>query len=193
MQVTRILAVRHGETAWNRDTRIQGHTDIDLNDQGRLQARRLALALRDESLAAIYASDLSRARATAQAVADLQGQAVQTHPGLRERRFGRFEGLTWAEIEAQHPEEALAWGLVDEVVPQPELLEAAKALAAEIAENAPLAVVATRKTLRAGLAAAVRAQTDHEHGQQTILRATEDFAEGVRAVAERRPGNFKGR
>jgi enoyl-CoA hydratase/carnithine racemase len=54
-------------------------------------------------------------------------------------------------------------------------------------------VVATRKTLRAGLAAAVRAQTDHEHGQQTILRATEDFAEGVRAVAERRPGNFKGR
>ena len=109
MQVTRILAVRHGETAWNRDTRIQGHTDIDLNDQGRLQARRLALALRDEPLAAIYASDLSRARATAQAVADLQGQAVQTHPGLRERRFGRFEGLTWAEIEAQHPEEALAW------------------------------------------------------------------------------------
>jgi enoyl-CoA hydratase/carnithine racemase len=90
------------------------------------------------------------------------------------------------------PEEALAWGLVDEVVPQAQLLEAAKALAAEIAEN-PLAVVATRKTLRAGLAAAVRAQTDHEHGQQTILRATEDFAEGVRAVAERRPGNFKGR
>ncbi|MCA3708482.1 MAG: enoyl-CoA hydratase/isomerase family protein, partial [Phenylobacterium sp.] len=91
------------------------------------------------------------------------------------------------------PEEALAWGLVDEVVPQADLLDAAKALAAEIAENAPLAVVATRKTLRAGLAAAVRAQTDHEHGQQTILRATEDFAEGVRAVAERRPGNFKGR
>ena len=91
------------------------------------------------------------------------------------------------------PEDALAWGLVDEVVPQADLLDAAKALAAEIAENAPLAVVATRKTLRAGLAAAVQAQTDHEHGQQTILRATEDFAEGVRAVAERRPGNFKGR
>jgi len=90
------------------------------------------------------------------------------------------------------PEEALAWGLVDEVVPQADLLDAAKALAAEIAENAPLAVVATRKTLRAGLAAAVRAQTDHEHGQQTILRATEDFAEGVRAVAERRPGTQGG-
>jgi len=91
------------------------------------------------------------------------------------------------------PEEALAWGLVDEVVPASELLGAAQALAAEIAENAPLAVVATRKTLRGEVAAAVRAQTDHEHGQQTILRATEDFAEGVRAVQERRPGNFKGR
>lgn len=109
MQVTRILAVRHGETAWNRDTRIQGHTDIDLNDHGRQQARRLALALRDEPLAAIYASDLSRARNTAQAVADRQGKAIVTHPGLRERGFGRFEGLTWADIETQYPEEALAW------------------------------------------------------------------------------------
>ena len=66
-------------------------------------------------------------------------------------------------------------------------------LAAEIAENAPLAVIATRKTLRGDLAAAVRAQTAHEHAEQTILRATEDFAEGVRAVQERRPGVFKGR
>jgi enoyl-CoA hydratase/carnithine racemase len=90
-------------------------------------------------------------------------------------------------------DEALAWGLVDDVVPAHELLPAAKALAAEIAENAPLAVVATRKTLRGELAAAVRAQTSHEHDQQTILRATDDFAEGVRAVQERRPGVFKGR
>ena len=54
-------------------------------------------------------------------------------------------------------------------------------------------MVATRKTLRGSLAAAVRAQTNHEHAQQTVLRATEDFAEGVRAVQERRPGNFQGR
>lgn len=91
------------------------------------------------------------------------------------------------------PEEGLAWGLVDEIAPLETLRERAQALAAEIAENAPLAVVATRKTLRGDLAAAVRAQTNHEHAQQTILRATEDFAEGVRAVQERRPGNFKGR
>jgi enoyl-CoA hydratase/carnithine racemase len=98
--------------------------------------------------------------------------------------------LTGRRVKAK---EALEWGLVDELVSLDELLPAAQALAAEIAENAPLAVVATRKTLRGKLAAAVRAQTDHEHAQQTILRATDDFAEGVRAVQERRPGNFKGR
>ena len=90
-------------------------------------------------------------------------------------------------------EEALAWGLADEVAPLADLLSSAQALAAEIAENAPLAVIATRKTLRQGLADAVRAQTNHEHAEQTILRATEDFAEGVRAVQERRPGRFTGR
>ena len=57
LQVTRILAVRHGETAWNRDTRIQGHTDIELNTHGRWQAERLAHALREEPIAAFYASE----------------------------------------------------------------------------------------------------------------------------------------
>ena len=109
MQVTRILAVRHGETAWNRDTRIQGHTDIELNQHGRWQAERLAQALREEPITACYASDLSRAFETAQAVARLQGLPVHSHTGLRERCFGRFEGHTWAELEARFPEEALAW------------------------------------------------------------------------------------
>jgi enoyl-CoA hydratase/carnithine racemase len=90
-------------------------------------------------------------------------------------------------------EEALAWGLVDEVVPLDELRGAALRLAREIAENAPLAVQATRATLRAGLAAAVKAATDHELIEQTELRKTADFAEGVRAVSERRPGVFTGR
>lgn len=107
--ITRILAVRHGETDWNRDTRIQGHTDIDLNDHGRWQAQRLAAALRDEPIAAFYASDLARARETALAVARAHGASVQTHLGLRERCFGRFEGHTWAELEAQHPQETGAW------------------------------------------------------------------------------------
>jgi len=103
LQVTRILAVRHGETAWNRDTRIQGHTDIELNDHG------LAEALRDEPIAAVYASDLLRAHETAQAVARTRSQTVTPHTGLRERGFGRFEGHTWAELEQRFPEESLAW------------------------------------------------------------------------------------
>jgi enoyl-CoA hydratase/carnithine racemase len=97
--------------------------------------------------------------------------------------------LTGRRVKAA---DALAWGLVDEVVPLAELRPAALRLAHEIAENAPLAVAATRKTLRSDLAAQVRAQTAVEHEQQALLRVTDDFAEGVRAVAERRPGNFRG-
>lgn len=109
MQITRILAVRHGETAWNRDTRIQGHTDIALNEHGRWQAQQLARALRDEPIAAFYASDLSRAHETAQAVARVHNSQVSSHTGLRERCFGRFEGHTWADLESRWPEDAMAW------------------------------------------------------------------------------------
>ena len=97
--------------------------------------------------------------------------------------------LTGRRIKA---EEALAWGLVDNVVPQEALREAALALAREVAENAPLAVEATRATLRADLAAEVKAQTDKEFVIQSSLRKTSDFVEGIRAVAERRPGRFTG-
>jgi enoyl-CoA hydratase/carnithine racemase len=89
-------------------------------------------------------------------------------------------------------EEALEWGLADQLVPLERLRETALELAREIAEAAPLAVAATRATLRAGLAEAVRRQTDHELKEQTWLRATADFAEGVRSVNERRPGAFVG-
>jgi enoyl-CoA hydratase/carnithine racemase len=89
-------------------------------------------------------------------------------------------------------EEALAWGLADLLAPLADLREAALGLARELAENAPLAVEATRATLRAELAQAVRAQTERELVEQTRLRATKDFAEGVRAVNERRPGRFTG-
>ena len=107
--LTRILALRHGETAWNRDTRIQGHIDVPLNARGQWQARRAAEALRAEPIAAVYSSDLSRARQTAEAVAEALGHTVSTHAGLRERHFGEFEGKTWAEIETGWPEQALAW------------------------------------------------------------------------------------
>jgi probable phosphoglycerate mutase len=108
-QPTRILAIRHGETAWNVDARIQGHLDIPLNDTGRRQARLLAQALADEPLQAVYSSDLRRAHETAAALAEAVDLPVQPVPGLRERAFGHFEGHTFCEIEAQWPDQALRW------------------------------------------------------------------------------------
>ena len=108
-QATRILAIRHGETLWNVDSRIQGHLDISLNDTGRWQAERLGLALKDEPIAAIYASDLSRAHDTALAVSRHTGVPVKPEPGLRERSFGEFEGRTFAEIETELPAQAQRW------------------------------------------------------------------------------------
>ena len=90
-------------------------------------------------------------------------------------------------------EEALAWGLADSLAAAEKLRETARALAAEIAENAPLAVVSTRATMRAGLADAVKAQTDIEFREQNWLMRTEDHREGVKAVSERRPGRFQSR
>jgi len=98
--------------------------------------------------------------------------------------------LTGRRVKA---EEGLPWGLVDEVVPLEDLRAAALRLATEIAENAPLAIVSTRKTMRGDLAAAVRAQTDKEAVEQGWLRDTADYKEGVRSVTERRVGNFVGR
>jgi 2,3-bisphosphoglycerate-dependent phosphoglycerate mutase len=106
---TRLVLLRHGETAWNAETRIQGQLDVPLNARGFWQAGRLAQALAGEAFDAIYSSDLARAHATAQAVARAQGLQVQTDPALRERGFGRFEGLIYAEIEERYAEEALRW------------------------------------------------------------------------------------
>lgn len=108
-QATRVLAIRHGETAWNVDTRIQGQLDIPLNDTGRWQASRVAQALADEGLSQVYSSDLLRAYETAQALGQAVGLPVQRDAGLRERGFGAFEGLTYKEIEARWPEDSERW------------------------------------------------------------------------------------
>ena len=106
---TRILAIRHGETAWNVDTRIQGHLDIPLNDTGHWQAKRVAQGLVEDTIHAIYTSDLQRAHDTARAIASVTGAPVQAITGLRERCFGVFQGKTFKEIEAQLPEQARLW------------------------------------------------------------------------------------
>ena len=98
--MTTLLLARHGETDWNRELRIQGSSDIELNELGRQQAQFLAQELTDVDLDAIYSSDLSRARATAAAVAATHGLEVTLDPRLRERSFGSWEGLTREDVSA---------------------------------------------------------------------------------------------
>jgi probable phosphoglycerate mutase len=109
MLATRIIAIRHGETAWNVNTRLQGHLDIELNTKGLWQAGQVAQALADEPIDAVYASDLRRAWQTALAIADATGAPLVAMPGLRERGFGTFEGKTYAEIAAEWPEQSELW------------------------------------------------------------------------------------
>jgi 2,3-bisphosphoglycerate-dependent phosphoglycerate mutase len=101
--------LRHGQTAWNAEHRIQGQLDVPLDATGRWQAERLAQALADEPLAAIYSSDLQRALATAQALAERTGAPLRTDAQLRERGFGIFEGHTYADIERLWPVETARW------------------------------------------------------------------------------------
>ena len=108
--VTDFILIRHGETDWNREARMQGHADIALNDLGIAQAEQVAAALQAEGLDAIYSSDLSRAQDTAAKICaqqtDLQ---LQLSPTLRERHYGIFQGRTLAEVEEQDPAAADRW------------------------------------------------------------------------------------
>jgi len=108
-EVTRIVAVRHGETEWNAEMRMQGQLDTGLSARGRWQATRAAEALAGEGIEAIFASDLVRALDTAQAIGRVVGLPVSTDAELRERSFGIFQGHTYAEIDARWPAEAARW------------------------------------------------------------------------------------
>jgi probable phosphoglycerate mutase len=101
--VTTLLLARHGETDWNRELRIQGSSDIELNELGRRQAQGLAQELTDVELDAIYSSDLARARQTAEAVAATHALEVRFDARLRERSFGSWEGLSREDIEELPP------------------------------------------------------------------------------------------
>jgi len=108
--VRRILLARHGQTAWNAAGRLQGHTDIALDETGRAQAKELARVLDGAGVTRVWSSDLARARETAAIVAaELALPPPEVDAELRERKFGVFEGLTRDEIAAQHPEAWRAW------------------------------------------------------------------------------------
>lgn len=104
-----ILLIRHGETAWNAERRLQGHTDIALSDHGHRQARALADALAAEGIDLLVSSDLQRARETAQAVADKLGIEVAVDERLRERCYGAFEGMLYSQVARTYPAEWEAW------------------------------------------------------------------------------------
>jgi broad specificity phosphatase PhoE len=95
--VTTLLLVRHGETDWNAVGRLQGHTDRPLSDFGRRQARQLAEELESDRFDAVYASDLARARETAEIVGERLGLPALLDPDLREKDWGTWEGLTSVE------------------------------------------------------------------------------------------------
>ncbi len=105
MKPTRICMVRHGETAWNAEGRVQGQLDIPLNDVGRAQARATADALAGEDFTAIYCSDLVRVRQTAEPSARRLALPVSYMAELRERHYGMFETLTYVEVREKFPEQ----------------------------------------------------------------------------------------
>ncbi|THF62440.1 histidine phosphatase family protein [Pseudothauera nasutitermitis] len=107
---TRLCLVRHGETAWNTERRLQGHLDVPLNPTGERQAEATARALAGLApFDAIHSSDLARALRTAQAAGNALSLPVQIDADLRERHYGAFQGLTHEEAQARHPEDYRRW------------------------------------------------------------------------------------
>lgn len=104
-----LILIRHGETLWNKEGRIQGLSDIELSETGILQARRLALSLKDADIGAIHASPLKRAYRTAEIINDFHGKVIDIHPGLMEMDQGDFEGLSFKELMAREKEFLKRW------------------------------------------------------------------------------------
>jgi broad specificity phosphatase PhoE len=109
MSHTRIFLIRHGATVLTAEDRFAGSTDVELSDEGRQQAQRLAVRLSGENVVAVYASDLSRTLETAGFLAEPHGLKVQARAGLREISHGHWEQMTRQEVEAAYPKEAFEW------------------------------------------------------------------------------------
>ena len=101
---TRLCIIRHGETDWNLERRIQGHTDVPLNATGRAQALAMAYNAGQHHFSALYSSDLGRAMETALALAEREGLEIRPLPQLRERHYGVFQGITADEAARLKPQ-----------------------------------------------------------------------------------------
>jgi broad specificity phosphatase PhoE len=95
-----LILIRHGETIWNKDGRVQGLSDIELSDVGLNQAHKLALSIQDINIKAIYSSPMKRAYQTAQIINEIHNAPIYLEPGLMEMDQGDFEGLTFKELKA---------------------------------------------------------------------------------------------
>lgn len=112
-KATELILIRHGETEWNRERRMQGQTNTPLSDLGRAQAAAVGQRLANHPFAALYSSDLQRAWDTAAAIARASGRTIISQPRLRERTFGILEGMTNAEMAQRHPAEHARFELRD--------------------------------------------------------------------------------
>src|SRR5450631_2448736 len=108
---TRIYLVRHGATVLTAEDRFAGATNVQLSDEGRLQAARLAVRLQGESIAGVYASPMDGTVETATILARPHGIEVQKRDGLREISHGHWEQMTRAEVDEKYPQEAAEWEL----------------------------------------------------------------------------------
>jgi len=115
----RLLLLRHGETAWNRERRYQGWTDTPLSAEGLAQAEAASRELKEHAFAAVYASPLQRARDTAAAIAAPHGLGVETDPAFKELGFGQWEGLTLDEARAGFPDIYDVWAKTPHLVSPP--------------------------------------------------------------------------
>lgn len=133
MSPVKIYFVRHGETAWNAEKRLQGQLDISLNAVGLAQAEAAACRLRGTPVTALYSSDLLRAQQTAARIANALGLEPQLTPAIRERRYGFFEGLTYNEARISHPEQYYAFEMRRPDFALPEGGESLQTLSARVA------------------------------------------------------------
>lgn len=104
-----LILIRHGETLWNKEKRVQGTSDVELSETGIEQARKLALSLKDSAISAVYASPLKRAHQTAEIINCFHGKAIETHHELMEMNMGDFEGLPFKELMARENEFLRRW------------------------------------------------------------------------------------
>lgn len=155
--MSKIYLIRHGEVAWNAESAYVGSTDLPLNEKGREQARMLAERLVRDDIKAIYCSDLSRARETAEIAAEKLGLSVMIIPALEELDYGEWEGMPEAELPKRYPELFQAWKTNPAEVSTPggetfrQLAERAYPAFVQIAEAHPdenVAVVAHKSTNR---------------------------------------------